>query len=118
MIIMRKFTLIIGLLISGVCFAQDISIQGTVLDGAYGEEPLAFASVKVKGLDIDAETSMDGAFEFRLLEGNYTFIVDFIGYKPVEIENVLVTGTVTTLNPVVLKALKPGDDLILAVNGE
>ena len=118
MINMRKFTLLIGLLISGICFAQDINIRGTVLDGAYGEEPLAFASVKVKGLDIDAETSVDGGFEFRLLEGNYTFIVDFIGYKPVEVEGVVVTGTMITLNPVVLNTLKPGHDLVLAANAE
>ena len=118
MIKMRKFTLFFGLLISGICFSQDISIQGTVLDGAYGEEPMAFASVKVKGLDIAAETTIDGVFEFRLLEGNYTFVVDFIGYKPVEIEDVVVTGTKTTLNPIVLKALKPGYQPVLAANGE
>lgn len=115
---MRKLTLLFVLLISSIGFAQDINVKGTVLDGAYGEEPLAFASVKVKGLDINAETSMDGAFEFRLLEGNYTFIVDFIGYNPVEIEDVVVTNNMVTLNPVVLRALKPGYDLVSAADGE
>jgi len=118
MIQMRKFTLLVGLLITGICFAQDINVEGTVLDGAYGEEPLAFANVQVKGLDINAETSMDGGFEFRLLEGNYTFIVDFVGYKPVEIEDVAVSGHKVILNPVVLKALKPGYDFASVANGE
>jgi len=108
---MKILTLVFGLLISSVGFAQGASVQGSVLDGDFNKEPLAFANVKVKGLDINAETSLDGAFELNLLEGKYTLVIDFIGYAPIEIEEVVVSSTDVILNPVVLSTLKRTYDL-------
>ena len=95
-------------------FAQDINIQGHVADGDAQEAPLAFARVQVKGLDISTETALDGSFEMALLQGNYTFIIDFIGYKSVEVNGVVVTNDKIILQPVVLHSLKPTYDLVLA----
>jgi hypothetical protein len=115
---MKKITLILGLLICSLSYAQDRSVQGLVLDGAYEENPLAFANVTVKGLDITAETSLEGNFELHLLEGNYTLVVDFTGYEPLEIENVMVEGADIELGPVVLNALKPDIDLVANSEGQ
>lgn len=114
----KKFVLICVLFSSFVGFSQDRSVQGTVLDGAFGDEPLAFASVSVKGIDIETQTSIDGSFELTLLEGNYTLIVDFIGYDPVEISHVAVANKNLILKPVVLKAARPSLDLVTASNGQ
>jgi hypothetical protein len=111
---MKMITLVFGLLISGFAFAQGVSVQGSVLDGDFEKEPLAFANVKVKGLDISAETSLDGAFELNLLEGKYTLVIDFIGYAPIEITDVVVSNTKVILNPVVLSTLKRTYDLASA----
>jgi len=108
---MKIFTLVFGLLISVIGFAQGVSIHGSVLDGDYNKEPLAFANVKVKGLDINAETSLEGTFELNLLEGKYTLVIDFIGYAPIEIEELVVSKTDVILNPIVLSGLKPTYDL-------
>ena len=108
---MKIVAFIFGLFISSIGFAQGASIQGSVLDGGVDKEPLAFAQVKVKGLDITAETALDGAFELNLLEGKYTLVVEFIGYESVEIDEVVVTKTDVVLNPVVLNSLKRAYDL-------
>lgn len=115
---MKIFTLVFGLLVSSVAFAQGTSIHGSVLDGDYNREPLAFANVKVKGLDINVESSLDGTFELKLLEGKYILVIDFIGYAPIEIEEVVVSKTSVILNPVVLSSLKPTYDLASTSNDQ
>ncbi len=115
---MKILTLVLGLLISGIGFAQGAKVQGSVLDGEFNKEPLAFANVKVKGLDINAETSLDGVFELNLLEGKYTLVIDFIGYSSIEIEEVVVSNTDVLLNPVVLSTLKRAYDLALVSGDE
>ena len=108
---MKIRILIFGLLISSVCYAQRISVLGSVLDGDLNKEPLAFANIKVKGLDINTETSLEGLFELNLLEGKYTLVIDFIGYAPIEIEDVVVSSTGVILKPVVLNGSKPNYDV-------
>jgi hypothetical protein len=108
---MKILTLVFGLLISSFAFAQGVSVQGSVLDGDFDKEPMAFANVKVKGLDINAETALDGAFKLNLLAGKYTLVIDFIGYAPMEIADVVVSNTEVILDPVVLSTLKRTYDL-------
>jgi len=115
---MKILTLVFGLLVSSMAFAQGTSIYGSVLDGDYNKEPLAFANVEVKGLDINAETSLDGTFELNLLEGKYILVIDFIGYAPIEIEEVVVSKTDVILNPIVLSGLKPTYDLASTSNDQ
>lgn len=115
---MKILAFVFGLLISGIGFAQGTSVQGSVLDGDFNKEPLAFANVQVKGLDLNAETSLDGAFEFNLLEGKYTFVVEFIGYASFEIQEVVVSKTDVMLDPVILRTLKRTYDLASTSNDQ
>ena len=115
---MKKLFIILVLLAGVSGFAQDRNVQGVILDGSFGEEPLAFANVSVKGIDLEAQTSIDGSFELTLLEGTYTLIVDFIGYQALEIPNVVVEKENLIIDPVVLKALRPSMDMVTASNGE
>ena len=55
-------------------FAQDLTVNGKVLDGAFDNQPLAFANVKVKDLDISVETDIDGSYQLNLLKGRYTLV--------------------------------------------
>ena len=95
-------------------YAQDMSVNGKVLDGAFEKQPLAFASVKVKNLDISVETDIDGSYQLNLLKGRYTLIVDFIGYESIEIEDVIVSDGNVHLSAVILEATKLEADLLLA----
>lgn len=115
---MKILALVFSLFISSVGFAQVANVQGSVLDGELNKEPLAFASVKVKGLDIDTETSLDGAFQLNLIEGKYTLVIDFIGYAPIEVKEVIVSKTDVTLNPIVLSSLKRTYDVASSSNDE
>lgn len=113
---MKVLAVIFGLFISGMTFAQGIDVHGVVLDGAFEKEPLAFASVRVKDLDINVETRLDGTFKFNLLEGKYTFVVEFTGYAPFEIEEVVVSKSDVILNPIILSSLKRTYDLASTSN--
>lgn len=115
---MRIFTLIFCFLISSLSFAQGTKIEGSVLDGEFNKEPLAFANVSVKGLDINAETSMNGDFKLNLLEGKYTLVIDFVGYEAIEIKDVIVSNIDIKLHPVVLSSLKRSYDMASTTNEE
>ena len=111
---MKYLLLIIGLFVYCTGFSQDVAINGKVLDGAFDNQPLAFASVKVKDLDISVETDIDGSYQLNLLKGTYTFVVDFIGYESVEIEDIIVSESSINLSPVLLEATKLDTDVLLA----
>ena len=115
---MKILTLILVLLMGSIGYAQSSSVQGSVIDGALGKEPLAFANVKVQGLDISTETSLEGTFKLNLLEGNYTLVIEFIGYEPVKIEGVVVSGSNQVLKPVVINTLSRSTDLVSASEGK
>ncbi len=91
--------------------AQGISVKGNVLDGISDNAPMAFASIKVKDLNINTETDMDGNYALSLLDGNYILIVEFIGYEPITLENIIVENENILLDPVVLMAKRPSYDL-------
>jgi len=111
---MKYLGLILVLFVFNTGFAQHVIVKGKVFDGAFDKQPLAFASVKVKDLDISVETDFEGYYQLNLLMGRYTLIVDFIGYESIEIEDVIVSDRSVNLSPVLLKATKPGTYVLLA----
>lgn len=94
-------------------------IAGRVTDKTTGE-PLPYASVRVLELDIGASTDAQGYyFLLDIPPGTYTLRVDYLGYRPVEMQGVRVELDKTTfvnvalepvaleVEPVVVKAEKP-----------
>jgi hypothetical protein len=57
---MKNFIVIGLLFVASISFAQVSQINGQVLDAEFNEEPLAFAEVKVKGLDLATFTDENG----------------------------------------------------------
>jgi len=108
---MKRITLFLAFLTCGFAMAQGISVKGNVLDGTSDNAPIAFASVKVKGLNINTETDMDGNYELSLLDGDYILIVEFIGYEPITLEHVIVENEKILLDPAVLRAKRPSYDI-------
>lgn len=109
---MKRFILAFCLLFSVISFAQSFEvnslvdnfnktgqIKGVVLDKEFNNEPLAFATIKVKDTNISVDSELDGTFTLNLEPGSYTITFTFIGYKTIEIKNVIVnSNTLTTCN--------------------
>lgn len=110
-LLMKKITFILAFITSTFAFAQSVSVSGSVVDSGDSSDPIAFATVKVKGLDISTETDLEGNYELNLLQGEYVLMIDFIGYDPIELNHVSVQNEKVILDPVVLKTLRPSFDL-------
>lgn len=115
---MKNLLIVLCLALGTFGFAQDMSINGKVLDGAYENQPLAFANITVEGLDISVETDLAGVYQLPLLKGSYTLIFDFIGYRPIVMKNVILSDKNLDLDPVVLEAHKVTTDILLAEKAE
>lgn len=85
-------------MVSGV-FAQTGTVAGNVLDGAFNNEPMAFANIIVKGTTKGTTSDFDGKYQMELDAGTYTLIFSFVGYETKEITGVVITsGGVTNLD--------------------
>ena len=63
---------------------EQYSLEGLVLDS--GQNPVAGASVWIKGSTIGTVTGSDGSFSLDDINGDGTLMVSFIGYKTCELE--------------------------------
>ena len=103
-------------LITATAFSQQVNLKGQVLDSEFNNEPLAFANVKVKGLDLEAVSDENGYYKIALTPGSYTLIVDFIGYESLVINDVMLDAADLELDPVVLGARRMKKDISVAVS--
>ncbi len=101
---MKKFTLILFLLITGFNQAQEKGIiEGIVLDTQQNNEPLAFANVSLKKAAINTSTNIDGAYVLEVKPGIYKLVFSFPGYEKVETSNIIVkAGEITSIKKVAL----------------
>ena len=108
---MRHALVLSLLFFSSIAFSQVTEIQGQVLDAEFNNEPLAFANVKVQGLDLETITDENGNYRLQLTPGSYNLEIAFIGYKtrliPAEIG---VSAEHTQLDPVTLQSKEYGSD--------
>ena len=103
-------------LIAATAFGQQLELKGQILDSEFNNEPLAFANVKVKGLDLEAVSDENGNYKLELTPGAYTLEVEFIGYETQLISDVIVAMSDLELDPVVLGARRMKKDINLALN--
>ena len=101
---MKKLVILSFFMVCGLSFAQDGGITGKILDADYNEEPLAFAQVKVQGLDIEVMADEAGNYNLDLLPGIYTLEIGFIGYGTQVISDIEVTTEVQDLGALVLES--------------
>ena len=59
---MKNALLMSLLFFSAIAFSQVKEIKGQVLDAEYNNEPLAFANVKVQGMDLETITDENGNY--------------------------------------------------------
>lgn len=83
---LRKWTcllLFVGVLFTQETFAQSL-FRGKIIDGIT-KEPIARASVQVKGSQLGAFTNDQGTFELSIPAGQQTLLISYLGYQPVTI---------------------------------
>lgn len=97
--IMKKFFFILFSIVSSFAIAQNGIVSGLIVDKDFDDEPVAFASVQLKGTTLGAQSDMDGKFSIVAPVGTYTLVVTFVGMQKVEVPNVEVKqGFTTTIN--------------------
>lgn len=79
---MKLKFLFFTLFLSISAFAQSQKlIKGTVTDGGASNEPLAFATIMVKGTENGANTDENGYFELEVPEGTLILEASYLGYQ-------------------------------------
>ncbi|MGJ8683730.1 MAG: TonB-dependent receptor domain-containing protein [Nonlabens sp.] len=102
---MNKILIILLFFVTALTSAQNGTISGTIIDKDYNDEPVAFASIQVKGTTKGAQSDMDGKFTISIAPGTHTIIVTFVGMQTVEIPVTVTAGNTTTIEiPMVAEA--------------
>ncbi len=79
--ILKKFLLMTGLFLTGVIYAQEKNISGTITDEA--GEVLPGVYVEVKGTQNSTETDVDGNYKIQAQSGD-VLVFSFIGLPDIE----------------------------------
>lgn len=107
--LLMTFVLPMALLISLPALAQDKIVTGKVTDAKDGQ-PLAGATVLVKGTKIGTQTGNDGAFRLTVPANAATLVISTVGFAPQEVAvsaqpiTVSLTQVSASLNDVVVVA--------------
>ncbi|MEM7186683.1 MAG: outer membrane beta-barrel protein [Bacteroidota bacterium] len=88
---MKKFITLLLLLSVAIAQAQTGTIEGNLTDKSFNNDPLAFASVLVKGTNKGAQSNMDGYYIIENVPvGTYELEISFVGYETVTLPNIVV----------------------------
>jgi len=79
---MYKIFALAFILLSVVVKAQELEVQGRVLDEA--TKPIAGANVIIKGTPNGVVTNSDGSFKINILYGKVKLLFAYVGYKSFE----------------------------------
>lgn len=111
--IIKKFllTLLCAVLSANLAFAQNASVQGTVVDE--NGEPVIGASVFIKGTKTGAVTDIDGKFSIKSPAGK-TLVITYVGYEKSEAKakdgmRIQLTPTSHALGEVVVTGMQKMD---------
>jgi hypothetical protein len=88
-------------------------VKGKVIASDTNNEPLVFANITIKELNLATTSDSKGNFSFKLEPGNYTLIFDFIGYKS-KMLNVIINSNDITICNESLDALTINSDIVLS----
>ena len=95
---MRLNSLLLFLLFSLLGFSQNGRVIGTILDKEYNNEPLPFANILIKGTTIGTSTDDIGKFSLSIKPGNYTLVVNYLGYETKEFSFTIKPSQTITIN--------------------
>lgn len=112
---MNKIFIFLLLFVTALATAQNGTIAGTIIDKDYNDEPVAFASIQVKGTSKGAQSDMDGKFTVSITPGIHTIIVSFVGMQTVEMPVTVTAGNATNITIPMVAQAAALDDIIITV---
>jgi hypothetical protein len=87
-------------------------VKGLIIDNEATNEPLAFADITVKETSDTTTSNIDGTYSIFLKPGIYTFEFSFIGYKTIEIKEVVIESNKVATYNLALSALTMEETLV------
>ncbi|MEL6810584.1 MAG: outer membrane beta-barrel protein [Bacteroidota bacterium] len=114
---MKLFLTTIALLFVTIVTAQTGTVEGSLKDKSYNNEPLAFASVVIKGTDKGAQSDFDGNYIIENVPvGTYSIEISYVGYETVTIDNVVVEdGKFSRVDAAIGESAAALDEVVLKV---
>lgn len=112
-----KFVLIVlSFFFVQIVFAQKGEVTGKLIDVEF-QDPVAFANILVKGSTTGTTTDFDGIYNLSLDEGTYTLVFSYLGYKTVEITDVVIKASEAATVNVNMETLAEGlDEVVVTVS--
>ena len=98
---------LLSLFMATLAYAQDITVNGTVVDDT--GEPVIGATVMVEGTSNGTTTDLDGNFTLNNVPSDGILTVSYVGYEPQEVE---VKGR-TTINVMMLNDTQSLDEVVV-----
>ena len=99
-------------------FSQNSIIRGTIIDADF-QDPIPFANILVKETGTGTTSDFDGNFEIYLDEGSYTLQFSYIGYKTIEISEVVTNSIEPYVINVTMEVLAEGlDEVVVSVSAK
>lgn len=89
---MKKFLLMLLLLMSAILYGQQVTVSGTVTDSQ--GVPLPGATVQIRGTNVGALTDAGGRFSIDVPGPESVLVISFVGYDVTEV----IAGNQTTFN--------------------
>ena len=98
--------------------AQSGIVRGTITDADF-QDPVPFANILVKETGTGTTSDFDGNYEITLDEGTYTLQFSYLGYKTIEITDVIISGIETTEVNVTMEVMAEGlEEVVVAVSAK
>jgi len=97
-------------------FSQSGIVRGTIIDSDF-QDPVPFANILVKETGTGTTSDFDGNYEIILEEGSYTLQFSYLGYKTIEISEVIVNGIEPAIINVTMEVMAEGlEEVVVSVS--
>src|SRR5680860_482632 len=114
-----KLKLIVSAFIFSIvqfAYSQQGELTGKLIDSDF-QDPIAFANVLVKGTTTGTTSDFDGKYSLSLDVGSYTLSYSYLGYKTVEVTDIIVkAGEVTSVNVTLEPLAENLDEVVVSVS--
>ena len=106
------------LIFSSLVFSQNGIVRGTIIDSDF-QDPVPFANIIVKETGTGTTSDFDGNYEIYLEDGSYTLQFSYLGYKTVEISDIIIGGAEPTIINVSMEVMAEGlEEVVVTVSAK
>ncbi|WP_026809135.1 TonB-dependent receptor [Arenibacter latericius] len=97
-------------------YSQGGEVVGSLIDADF-QDPVPFANIIVKGTSVGTTSDFDGKYKLALEEGTYSLAFSYLGYKTVEVTDIVVSKQETIKLDVTLETSAEGlDEVVVSVS--